>query len=323
MAQLWNKITTNRLLLQLPSYIIKTTGNRSVLTLDKNKQTCTHIFCKKMSRLMTKLTKWHVHPAKTQISPSIRPVWSVFADAQADLSLCWANMPFCWFCHEEAGMWKYGHYQQSVNLFNIHGALSDYLLYRILLVVLKNRFGENINSGSQSKFKDSFNLKLNILRHSQLWTFDQAFYQYPVFWFNFRFYFLQIDGSVITPAPKPGPTIQIPYDPGTTISRNAEPSSYNTPLPTTYNILPPPSGTLPPPPSYELIVYGVNPAGGLETLAPPVAEPRPNRLAPLKLQRKVSLWRQKMIWAIAWQNQQNEQCTHWRRLCCLGSWAIN
>ena len=29
-----------------------------------------------MSRLMTKPTKWHVHPAKTQISLDIRPVWS-------------------------------------------------------------------------------------------------------------------------------------------------------------------------------------------------------------------------------------------------------
>ena len=28
---------------------------------------------------MTKPTKWHVCPAKTQISLGIRPVWSVFA----------------------------------------------------------------------------------------------------------------------------------------------------------------------------------------------------------------------------------------------------
>ena len=65
-----------------------------------------------MSHHMTKPTKWHVRPAKTQISLGIRPVWSVFAvhrkkhwalnyllsaqwrlwsdwvDAQADLSLC-------------------------------------------------------------------------------------------------------------------------------------------------------------------------------------------------------------------------------------------
>ena len=57
---------------------------------------------------------------------SVRPVWSVFAvrmqkawvlsyplsvqrrlwpdwaDAQADLSLRWAHIPFCWFCHEAA-----------------------------------------------------------------------------------------------------------------------------------------------------------------------------------------------------------------------------
>ena len=30
----------------------------------------------KMSRLMTKPTKWHVRPAKTQVSLGIRPVWS-------------------------------------------------------------------------------------------------------------------------------------------------------------------------------------------------------------------------------------------------------
>ena len=41
----------------------------------------------KMSRLMTKPTKWSVHPAF--------------------LSLRWAHMSFCWFCHEAAqGMFK-------------------------------------------------------------------------------------------------------------------------------------------------------------------------------------------------------------------------
>ena len=29
-------------------------------------------------------------------------LWSDWADAQADLSLRWAHMPFCWFCHEMA-----------------------------------------------------------------------------------------------------------------------------------------------------------------------------------------------------------------------------
>ena len=106
---------------------------------------------------MTKPTKWHVRPAKTQISLGFRPVWSesllsawgklgslatywvhsedsdltgrkprliwVFAGrtchfvgfvmrwlkrvwfffytsaTQADLSLRWVHMPFCWFCY--------------------------------------------------------------------------------------------------------------------------------------------------------------------------------------------------------------------------------
>ena len=29
-------------------------------------------------------------------------LWSDWVDAQADLSLGWAHMPFCWFCHEAA-----------------------------------------------------------------------------------------------------------------------------------------------------------------------------------------------------------------------------
>ena len=76
-----------------------------------------------------KPTNWHVRPAKTQISLGIHPVWSAFAgrmkkawvlsyplsaqrrlwsdwaDAHADLSLRWAHMPFCWFCHEAAQMY--------------------------------------------------------------------------------------------------------------------------------------------------------------------------------------------------------------------------
>ena len=31
-----------------------------------------------------------------------RRLWSDWADAQADLSLRWAHMPLCWFCHEVA-----------------------------------------------------------------------------------------------------------------------------------------------------------------------------------------------------------------------------
>ena len=31
-----------------------------------------------------------------------RRLWSDWADAQADMSLRWAHMPLCWFCHETA-----------------------------------------------------------------------------------------------------------------------------------------------------------------------------------------------------------------------------
>ena len=95
-----------------------------------------------MSRFVTKPTKWHVRPAKTQTSlgrvfavrmkkawvlsyplsaqrrlrsawaSPQRRLWSDWADAQADLSLRWAHMPFCWFCHGAAHIIIYWHFQQ-------------------------------------------------------------------------------------------------------------------------------------------------------------------------------------------------------------------
>ena len=75
-----------------------------------------------------KTNKMSVRPTKTQISLGICPVWSEsslsawrklgtlathwahsedwsdWANAQADLSLCWAHTYFCWFCHVVAHM---------------------------------------------------------------------------------------------------------------------------------------------------------------------------------------------------------------------------
>ena len=82
--------------------------------------------CFYLSHSMTKPAKRPVHPAKTRVSLGIRPVLSVvtvrmkkplvliyplsaqrrlrsaLADAQADLSLCWAHRSFCWFFHAAA-----------------------------------------------------------------------------------------------------------------------------------------------------------------------------------------------------------------------------
>ena len=68
-----------------------------------------------ISRLMTKPTKWHppslikVFAVRMKnawvlsyLLSAQRWLWSDWADAQADLSLRWAHMPFCWFCHEAA-----------------------------------------------------------------------------------------------------------------------------------------------------------------------------------------------------------------------------
>ena len=81
---------------------------------------------KYMSRSTTKPTKWHVRPAKTLVSLGIHPVWSEsslsawrslrslathwthsedwsdWADAQADLSLNWAQRSLFWFCRVAA-----------------------------------------------------------------------------------------------------------------------------------------------------------------------------------------------------------------------------
>ena len=78
-----------------------------------------HVTLKHLSLSTTKPTKWHMHPAKTQISLGIHPVWSEsslcaqwvakdprflhavsedLVDIQADLSLRWAHISFCWFC---------------------------------------------------------------------------------------------------------------------------------------------------------------------------------------------------------------------------------
>ena len=72
----------------------------------------------KMSRACQNLQN-DVHPSKTQISLGIHlknfyslstdiaysKDWSARAHAQADLSLCWAHISFCWFCHWEAQIW--------------------------------------------------------------------------------------------------------------------------------------------------------------------------------------------------------------------------
>ena len=77
----------------------------------------------------TKPTKWHVLPSEDSDQPGHPPslirvftvrmkkawvlsyllstqrrLWSDWADAQADLSLCWVHLSFWWFCHEVAQM---------------------------------------------------------------------------------------------------------------------------------------------------------------------------------------------------------------------------
>ena len=44
-------------------------------------------------------------------------LWSDWADAQADLSLRWAHMPFCWFRHEAAHFSALsGHFSETIDI---------------------------------------------------------------------------------------------------------------------------------------------------------------------------------------------------------------
>ena len=75
-----------------------------------------------LSHLMTKSIKWHVHPAKTQISlgrcmkktwvysyplSAQRRLWSDWADAQADPSLCWLH------CHRDFNAYIFGSHKRT------------------------------------------------------------------------------------------------------------------------------------------------------------------------------------------------------------------
>ena len=100
-----------------------------------------------------------VRPAKTQINLGIRPVWSEsslcaqwvakdtsflhvdsedwsdWGDAQADLSLRWAHMPFCWFWHEAAQICSFYFYFfpycTDTGFFRNRYRLDDALIRRI------------------------------------------------------------------------------------------------------------------------------------------------------------------------------------------------
>ena len=103
---------------------------------------------------MTKPTKWSVRQMKTQISLGIPPVWaeslqlhlmgswepnvsscgqrrlwSDWVDAQADLSLCWAQRSFCWFCHEAAQLLLCAQEVKALTSFGRSTSLSEPLQF--------------------------------------------------------------------------------------------------------------------------------------------------------------------------------------------------
>ena len=113
-----------------------------------------------LSRLMTKPTEWHMRLAKTQISLGICPGWSEsslcaqwsakgpsflhadsedwsdWVDVQADPSLRWAHMPFCWFRQEAAHLIWAGVQQSLQKSHNVSSEDSDQLAYSHNLISL-------------------------------------------------------------------------------------------------------------------------------------------------------------------------------------------
>ena len=109
------------------------------------------IFDQYLSRLMTKPTKWMCAQRRLRSAWASGPVWSEsamsawrklgslathwahsedwsdWADAQADLSLRWAHMPFCWFCHDAAHL---------SNICSYHALLSHSLILQYFLIDL-------------------------------------------------------------------------------------------------------------------------------------------------------------------------------------------
>ena len=66
-----------------------------------------HCLAWHLSHLMTKPTKWlcaqrRLRSACASTQSVDSEDWSDWAHAQADLSLRWEHVPFCWFCHEVA-----------------------------------------------------------------------------------------------------------------------------------------------------------------------------------------------------------------------------
>ena len=69
------------MMIQMSSYQWQGASGSVVTRLQRTLIWCNRFYCSSrlrndLSHLMTKPTKWHVHPAKTQISMGVRPVWS-------------------------------------------------------------------------------------------------------------------------------------------------------------------------------------------------------------------------------------------------------
>ena len=86
-----------------------------------------------------------------------RTLWSDWADAQADLSLRWAHMPLCWFCHKVAHFVT-GNIMRPINFHNVNicNQIRD-----ILLVSIHSRL----------KFLSSYlgNPVLNLYSTTRIW----------------------------------------------------------------------------------------------------------------------------------------------------------
>ena len=92
-----------------------------------------------LCRLMTKPTQLVTKDPSFLHQRRLRSDW---ADTKADLSLCWAHMPLCWFCHEVSHLQNIKHVYQAMNNIKNRKAIL-FLKSRSRDVIINESFHRN------------------------------------------------------------------------------------------------------------------------------------------------------------------------------------
>ena len=118
--------------------------------------------------------------------------WLDWADAQADLSLRWAQMSFCWFCNEAAHLLVH-ELEVSLQGFCIYGTFTDFEINdRVVVNIVHTHFIRNCEASLQEKNNDCvFKWVRSLLRFEILQTHTRSQSKGPELWL-FVWIFLQV-----------------------------------------------------------------------------------------------------------------------------------